>query len=59
MTENRTSGRAAAEQREQESMLQARTPRRSESTQEESRKKAPADRDEWRGSGVCGNCHTD
>jgi hypothetical protein len=59
MTETRTGGRAAAEQREQERMLQTRTPRHSDNSSEDRSKKVPADRDEWRGSGVCGNCHTD
>ncbi len=59
MSEDRTGGRQAPEQREQDRMLHARTPRRSEAERASGRKPTPAERGEWRGSGVCGDSHTD
>jgi hypothetical protein len=56
MNEIRTGKPQAPEQREDERKLDAaREPRRDE----RERKPSPIERREWRGSGVCGDRHTD
>lgn len=59
MSDDRTGIRRPSEQQAQERMLQARTMRRSDTERDNRRQPEPAGRDEWRGSGVCGDCHTD
>lgn len=59
MTDDRTGKRPPPEQREQERAVQARGQHRDEPDPERKRKASPIERREWRGSGVCGDRHTD
>ena len=56
MNDERTGKQKPREQREQERQLQA---VRGQRRDEEQRKPDPSERGEWRGSGVCGDRHTD
>ncbi|HZB92032.1 MAG TPA: hypothetical protein VE397_11355 [Stellaceae bacterium] len=60
MNDDRTGKRRPAEQREPNSTIEARDTGRDDQEVLERRPKAsPIERREWRGSGVCGDRHTD
>ncbi len=57
MSDDRTARRRPSEQRAQE--LEARAEQHDERDRDRERKPSPIERQEWRGSGVCGDRHTD
>ncbi|HWI27684.1 MAG TPA: hypothetical protein VN668_11995 [Stellaceae bacterium] len=58
MSDDRTGKRRPLEQHEQEGAVQARA-QREEREPKRDHKASPVERREWRGSGVCGDRHTD
>lgn len=61
MSEDGTGKERPMEERERERALKARAERRDDGVHEDrhKRKASPIERREWRGSGVCGDRHTD
>jgi hypothetical protein len=61
MSDHGTGKERLMEERERERALKARaqTEPRDDSVREDRRKPSPIERREWRGSGVCGDRHTD
>lgn len=58
MSDDRTGKRRPLERHEQEGAVEARA-RREEREPNNNDKASPVERREWRGSGVCGDRHTD
>jgi hypothetical protein len=59
MNDDRTGKRRPTEQREHGRALQAQEERRAEGAPQQKKKPSPIEEREWRGSGVCGDRHTD
>lgn len=59
MNDHRTVKRRPQEQRGQERKLQAERGQRRDEHERERKEPSPIERREWRGSGVCGDRHTD
>lgn len=59
MNDDRTGKRRPAEQREPDRSIEARDGGRADEAGERKPKSSPIERREWRGSGVCGDRHTD
>jgi hypothetical protein len=59
MSEHAKGKERPAEERDRERALKARTEQQEQPTSEDRRKPSPVERREWRGSGVCGDRHTD
>lgn len=59
MSEHAKGKERAAQERDRERALKARSAEPEHAAREERRKPSPVERREWRGSGVCGDRHTD